>query len=181
MIKINISEYKNNIFNDLKQYNPILTVGGYNDFNAMTVSWGHIGTLWNQNIAIVYIRKTRHTYGFAERNDSFTLSFLPSQYKKEIALFGALSGRDVDKFKETNLHAAYEPDYNGYIIEEADYVIRMKKLASFEFDEKFVPEEAMSHYPNKDFHKAYFCLIQDILVNENNEDYKELIEKKKAS
>ncbi len=172
MLKLNIEEYKNNIFEDLKKINPILTVGSYNDFNAMTVSWGGIGVLWNLNVAIVYVRKSRNTYKFSEKYDSFTLSFLPEKYAKEVAFFGSKSGRDYDKFKETGLHASYEPDFNGYFVAEANYVIRMKKIAKFDFDSDFIPEEVKNHYPNDDYHTAYFCKIVDILVNEDYEDYK---------
>ncbi len=166
MLKINHTSFNKNIFKAFDEGKPILTVGSYNDFNAMTVSWGGVGVLWNMDVAFVFIRPTRYTHEFSEKYDSFTLSFLGDKYQDAKILFGTKSGKDIDKFNETKLHPTFEPDFNGYYIAEADYVIRMKKMMKLSFTEDNLPKEVFSCYPKKDFHDVYICKINDILVKE---------------
>ena len=164
MLKVDLYKYKKNIFKEIGNRSAILTAGGYNDFNGMTVSWGGVGVLWNMNVAFVFVRKSRHTYKFTEKYDSFTLSFLPKQYQEAYKIFGTLSGKDIDKFEKTGLHPSFEPDFNGYFIAEADYVFRLKKLCAIPFEE--YQDQISSFYPNGDYHTVYICKIVDLLVEE---------------
>ena len=75
----------------------LVAAGNMDDHNAMTVSWGGIGCLWNKPVATVYIRPNRHTYGYFEKNEYFTVSFYPGEYKKALGYLGTKSGRDEDK------------------------------------------------------------------------------------
>ena len=43
--------------------------------NAMTASWGGMGVMWGKNVAACVIRPQRHTLGFLDQNETFTLSF----------------------------------------------------------------------------------------------------------
>ena len=83
----------------------LVAAGSLDDHNAMTVSWGGIGCLWNKPVATVYIRPNRHTYGYFEKNEYFTVSFYPGEYKKALGLMGSKSGRDCDKEAEAGLTA----------------------------------------------------------------------------
>lgn len=165
MLKVSLLDYKKNVFDEIGNKAAILTVGGYNDFNSMTVSWGGVGVLWNINVAFVFIRKQRYTYNFAEKSDSFTLSFLPEKYAKEVDYFGTASGRDVNKFEKTGLHPCFEPDFNGYTVAEADYAFRMKKLCEIPFE--LIKDQVKDFYPKEDYHTIYVCKIVDLLVNED--------------
>ena len=53
--------------------------------------------MWGKPVATAYIRPQRHTKTFLDREDYFTLSFLPEQYRKELSYCGSVSGRDEDK------------------------------------------------------------------------------------
>lgn len=75
----------------------LVTAGSPGDWNTMTASWGGFGHLWNRDVAFVFVRPTRHTYGFMEREARFSLSFFGPGMRKALALCGSLSGRDVDK------------------------------------------------------------------------------------
>ncbi|MDE6660738.1 MAG: hypothetical protein K2J93_02800, partial [Anaeroplasmataceae bacterium] len=69
MIKKLDTFYNENIFDDLKRKNAILTAGDKTiGFNSLTVSWGGIGVLWGRDVAYVFVRKSRHTYSFLERS-----------------------------------------------------------------------------------------------------------------
>ena len=74
------------------------TAGGRT--NAMTVSWGGIGCLWNQPVAFLFVRPQRYTYQFTEAAEGFSLSFFgPGQFRKELSYFGTVlrPGRGQDR------------------------------------------------------------------------------------
>ena len=168
MLKKDIKEYNKNFFDEINNKWAILVSGNRNiGINGMTVSWGSIGVLWNKPMFIVYVRKSRYTYDFCEKSDSFTLSFLGDKYKKEKALFGSKSGRNLDKFKETNLHPTYDPDFDGYYVAEASYVFKCKKIHSMDIEYDNLPDDIKKKsYPDRDIHKMYIAEIKQYLVNE---------------
>lgn len=167
MLKKNINEF-NSFFKEINDEWAIVTAGDkFVGYNAMTVSWGGIGVLWNKPVAFIFVRKSRYTLEFMNKSDSVTLSFLGDKYKKEKTLFGRTSGRDVNKFEETGLHASFEPDFNGYFVAEADKVLKLKKLYSTDIDFENMPEGIKnSNYANNDMHVMYVCEVKQYLVNE---------------
>jgi len=58
----------------------------------MTVAWGSLGTMWNLPFAQIVVRPTRHTFGFMERFDTFTLCAFPEPRRKALQLLGSTSG-----------------------------------------------------------------------------------------
>ena len=64
-------------FDEFHRQWALVTAGSPEDHNSMTVSWGGIGSLWGKPVATVYIRPNRHTYGYFEANEYFTVSFYP--------------------------------------------------------------------------------------------------------
>ncbi len=168
MLKKNILSFNKNVFNDIGNLWPILTCGDNKiGYNAMTVSWGGFGVLWGKNVAFVFVRQSRYTYEFIENSNSVTLSFLSDEYKNAKALFGSKSGRDVDKFKETGLHATFDVDYNGYYIAESEYVLKLKKLYSVDIPYEKLPQNIIDkYYPNGDMHRMYVCEVSQYLENE---------------
>lgn len=60
----------------------LLTAGDKNSYNAMTISWGGLGTLWNKPVATVYVKPIRYTHEFMEKSDYFTISFYSEKYRK---------------------------------------------------------------------------------------------------
>ena len=49
----------------------LVTGGDREKFNSMTVSWGGMGVLWNKNVAFIFIRRTRYTLEFIEKQPEF--------------------------------------------------------------------------------------------------------------
>ena len=98
-------EFTVDIFSKLDKEWALLAAGSVKDHNAMTVSWGGMGTLWGKPVVTVYVRPNRHTYGYMEREEYFTLSFYPEQYRKALSVMGSKSGRDCDKDAEAGLTA----------------------------------------------------------------------------
>lgn len=168
MLKKNLSEFKENIFDELAYKWGIVTAGNQKTgFNCLTVSWGGIGILWGKQVAYIFVRKSRHTYQFLENSDSVTISFLNDNYKEAKNLIGTASGRDMDKVKEAGLHYTYDPDFDGAYLEECDYCFKMKKLYSVDLPTDSLDKTIIDrYYPTGDPHTMYVCEIKQFLVKE---------------
>lgn len=141
----------------------LVTAGTPGRFNTMTASWGAVGELWGKDVAFTFIRPQRYTYEFMENNGFFTLSFFDG-YKKELALCGSKSGRDVDKVKECGFTPVFD---QGVYFEEASIVLVCKKLAFQDIDPRgFLDPSIESNYAAKDYHRVYIGEILKTLVKE---------------
>lgn len=143
-----------------------LLAAGSESYNAMTISWGTLGELWGKDVCTVFVRPQRYTFEFTEKNDFFTVSFFPEEYKKALAFCGSKSGRDYDKAKETGL-TAFDTGY-GTAFEEAKIVICCKKLYADDFNpEKFSDKSIIDDvYPTKDYHRVYIGEIVKVLASD---------------
>ncbi len=151
-----------NVFTAVGKQWMLITAGDETSSNTMTASWGGMGVIWNKNVAAALIRQSRHTKGFVDSADSFTLSFLPEEYRKALSFCGSKSGRDFDtdgKAKAAGLTAMYLDGTTSY--EEAETVLVCKKLYKSDltadgfFDKSLV--DAM--YSDGDWHTAYIAEI----------------------
>ena len=104
--KLDVKDLKDNVFSLIGDQWMLITAGTADSCNTMTASWGGLGILWGEPAATVYIRPQRYTKEFVDREGYFTLSFFGPEYKKELALCGAKSGREVDKVKECGFTVA---------------------------------------------------------------------------
>ena len=95
--------FNTEIFTQFDKTWGLLCAGTMEHHNAMSISWGGMGTLWNKPVVTVYVNPLRYTYQFMEANEYFTVSFLPAELKKAHGVMGAKSGRDTDKDKEAHL------------------------------------------------------------------------------
>lgn len=100
----------------------LVTAGNKDAFNTMTANWGGIGFLWNKPVVYVFIRPERYTFGFMEKSDYFTLSFLGEENKSIHKICGSKSGREVDKIKETGL--------KPMITDKGNVLFRTRKVES---------------------------------------------------
>ncbi|MHB1294055.1 MAG: flavin reductase family protein [Anaerolineae bacterium] len=66
--------------------------------NVMTISWGQVGIIWNKPIFTVLVRPSRYTYEFIEDSGVFTLGVPTEEMRRWVAVCGARSGREMDKF-----------------------------------------------------------------------------------
>lgn len=143
----------------------LLTAGKLTAFNTMTVSWGGVGELWGKDVALVFVRPQRYTYEFMENSEYFTLSFFGGEYKKELGICGAKSGRDVDKCKETGLVPTAAEQ--AVTFEQAKTVLVCRKVAFQDIDPKgFLDASIMDTYAAKDYHRMYVGVIEKVLVAE---------------
>lgn len=111
----------------------LVTAGNKDSFNTMTASWGAVGYIWNRPATFIFIRDTRYTYQFLQREDSYTLSFFSEQYRGALNICGNRSGRDTDKVKDAGLTPIETP--SGLMsFGEARMIIECKKMFVQELD-----------------------------------------------
>ncbi len=154
--KIDPRQIKDNPISLFSDDWTLITAGNFeNGFNTMTASWGGIGELWHKHVCYIVVRPGRYTYEFIEQSDTFTLSFFPSEYKKDLAYCGKYSGRDVDKMQNTNF-TPFEID-NSVSFNESKLVLTCKKLAYQDLDPAGFIDESIDakNYPLKDYHRMY--------------------------
>ena len=65
------------VFERISKQWMLITAGPEKNCNTMTASWGGLGILWGKPVSTIYIRPQRYTREFVEREDYYTLSFLP--------------------------------------------------------------------------------------------------------
>ena len=92
-----------------------------------------IGYIWERPSTFIFIRDTRYTYQFLQKNEGFTLSFFPEQYRSSLRICGTRSGRDTNKIKEAGLTPLQTPA--GLMsFAEARMIIECKKMLVQELD-----------------------------------------------
>ena len=132
--------------------------------NTMTASWGGLGVLWNRDVCYVVIRPQRYTREFLDESESFSLTFFPEEYRKELGYLGSVSGRDEDKIAKSGL-TADEHDGIPYF-KEANTVMFVKKLFAQQMTKEAFAEEGFAEefYPAEDYHILYIGEIKEVLV-----------------
>lgn len=162
--KISPFDIDDNVFKMMDKDWMLVTAGTRDHVNTMTASWGHLGIMWNLPVAICYIRPQRHTFGFANEHDDYTLSFFEEKDRKILQFCGTKSGRDHDKISETGL-VPLETEAGNIYFEQARLVLECRKIYQDDMKaEHFVrPEIAKKNYPKNDFHRFYFGEIINVL------------------
>lgn len=131
--RIEASDLPDNVFDLIGQQWMLVTAGNNESYNTMTASWGGLTYIWERPASIIYIRDTRYTYQFLQREESFTLSFFSEQYRGALRICGTKSGRDTDKVKEAGLTPIETP--SGLMsFGEARMIIECKKMLVQELD-----------------------------------------------
>ena len=116
-----------NVFSLIGDRWMLITAGTADRCNTMTIGWCQAGRLWSLQTCTVYVRPERYTSQFMEEQEYFTVSVLPGDMKKTMALCGSRSGRDVDKIKECGLTVCYGAG-DAPFFEEAEAVLVCRKL-----------------------------------------------------
>jgi len=147
-----------NVFDRIQKTWMLVTAGTKDSWNTMTANWGGLGHLWNRDVAFVFVRPTRHTYGFIERTGLLTLSFFGEEWRDALTVCGTTSGRDVDKASLTGLKPAEpRPGFIGF--EQADLTFACRVIHKQDIDPAgFVDGSLEGHYDG-DYHRVYVAEI----------------------
>ena len=148
----------------------ILAAGDQESYNAMTIGWGSMGTIWGRSLPLmtVYVAQKRYTHEFMEKSKYFTVMLFSDA--DVIQYMGKHSGRDGDKAKALSLHVAYTKNGTPYF-KEADVVIECETMYSAPFEEKHfrndVPKKMYANFP-AGIHTMYLGQIVGAWKNARN-------------
>lgn len=161
------NEMSKEMVNQLEK-GAFLTVKGDDEINTMTIGWGTIGFIWNKPIFMIAVRYSRYTYELLEKTNEFTVSLpLSRDMKKELAVCGTKSKREVDKFKECNLTAEEGKVVETPIIGECDLHYECKIVYKQAMEPGMIDQEIReAKYSNNDFHVLYYGEIVASYIKE---------------
>ena len=129
--------------------------------NFMTISWGSLGILWNEEIATVYVRESRYTREFLDASQTFSITLFDPSFKRVLSdVVGSKSGRNIDKLKESGFtleHIGATP-----VFEQARLALLCKKIYRHAFVKQEFCDDTyrQKNYANGDFHIAYIGKIE---------------------
>ena len=154
--------FETDIFSQFDKKWALLSAGKADNFNMMTISWGGLGTLWNKPVATVYVRTSRYTHDFMDKNELFTISFFPEEYRQILGVMGSKSGRDIDKMHDSGLTSK---EISGTVsFEEAEVTLVCRKLFKQELSVKNMPADvAESLYSGDAPHDMYIGEVVEII------------------
>lgn len=166
--EISTSEINENVFDMIgKKWMLVTAAKSEEEVNTMTASWGGLGIMWGKPVAFIFIRPQRYTKEFIESSDTLSLTFFDESYRKMLTYMGSVSGKDEDKISKAGLNVRFD-DKTPYF-EEAEVVLKAKKLYAQDMGEKFLIDKEINDkwYPADDWHTMYVCEIEKVLVREN--------------
>lgn len=123
--KISAEEMNDNIFKLVGEDFAIATAGKENNYNSMVVSGGGFGVLFKKPTTWCIFRSDRYTLEIIKKEHTYTLSYFPNEYKKEILFLGSKSGRNSNKMNEVKLTNIKTPSEN-ITFKEARLIIECK-------------------------------------------------------
>ena len=161
--RVDPKELNFNVFSAIGDQWMLITAGTVEHCNTMTASWGGLGILWGKPMAIAYIRPQRYTKQFVDEQDYFTLTFFSEDYRKQLALCGTKSGRDIDKVKECGFTVAAAEGGAPYF-EQAELALVCRKQMVMPMDPAAIPDEVKEKHYTGDYHDIYWGEIVEVLV-----------------
>lgn len=164
--EIRPQELKENPFEMIGSRWLLVAAGKEDSCNMLTASWGAVGVIWRHPSLTLYIRQSRYTKEFIDREEYFTVSVFGEDYRQMLNRCGSISGRDTDKIAESGLHVCKMGDSVAF--EEAQMVFVCRK----QFHQLMDPENFDVHenkdlfYKDGDLHVMYIGSIEKIYVKE---------------
>lgn len=155
-------KFETDIFSVFDKKWALLTAGKKDSFNTMTVSWGGMGTIWGKPVATVYVRTSRYTHEFMDREGYFTVSFYPEEYRKVLGVLGSKSGRDMDKMNGSGLTAKALQE--SVTFEEAEITLVCRKMFMQRLEPSNITDpDAAKFYAGDAPHDMYIGEVVDII------------------
>ncbi len=162
--EVSIDSIMINPFREIGSRWMLVTSGNIKNWNTMTASWGGLGVIWHRNVSYVFVRYSRYTYEFMEKNSVFTLSFFPEEYRDALLYCGSHSGRDVDKAAQTGI-SPFPASGDSVSFTQAERILICRKLyAGGILPEDFIDPSVHDNYKTKDYHKMYIGEIEKVLI-----------------
>lgn len=130
----------------------LVTAGTPAHFNACTLSWGMMGSIWGprsggRRAVTVYVHPARCTSEFLLHSDTFTLSFFDEAHRPALTYLGTHSGRDGDKITPAGLTPI--PMGQSVAYRQAQLTLLCKKLCQQQFGKENLAPEIRDYYASK--------------------------------
>lgn len=153
-----------NPFTKIGQEWALVTAGTKTAVNTMTISWGGMGVLWGKNVAFVFVRDSRYTKEFLDKNEFFSISFLSEKYRAALKYCGSHTGRSENKIEQAGLTLTFR--HNIPYIDEGNFVLLCEKMSATRITETSfcLPEIKEKWYSDNDMHTMYIAEIIDIMA-----------------
>jgi len=158
--EITPEEITDNIFTLVGKVFPVVTVGKEGDYNSMTASGGGMVMLFRKPCTMLIFPSNRYTLELIEKEKTYTMSYFPDEYKKQVMFLGSKSGRDSEKMKEVELTSVLLPSGN-VSFKEARLIIEctLIQITTPVFPDDFYSQEAKDYlsepYKNPGEHRKY--------------------------
>ncbi|MBU4316854.1 MAG: flavin reductase family protein [Proteobacteria bacterium] len=113
---------------------PVWCVGSFGPNgkpNVMTIAWGGI-CCSKPPCVTISLRKATYTYGNIMEKQAYTLSVPSETFAREADYFGMVSGREVDKFKETGLTPVKSDLVDAPYVAEFPMILECRVIHTYE-------------------------------------------------
>jgi flavin reductase (DIM6/NTAB) family NADH-FMN oxidoreductase RutF len=102
-----------------------ITAGKEDHYNSMIGSGGGFAVLFKKPATWCVIRADRYTLEMILKEQTYTLSYFPNEYREQMLFLGSKSGRDSEKMKEVALTRVQTPS-GDISFKEARLIIECK-------------------------------------------------------
>ena len=127
--QISPEEISDNVFILAGKDLSVITAGKEDHYNSMISSGGGFGLIFEKPNTWSILRADRYTLEIIQKEQTYTLSFFPIEYKNQMLFLGSKSGRKSEKMKEVNLTGIQIPSGN-MSFKEARLIIECKLMAA---------------------------------------------------
>ena len=117
-----------NIFSLVGKDYYAVTAGKKEHYNSMIGSGGGFGLFFKKPTTWCLFRKDRYTLELIEKEQTYTLSFFPNEYKEQMLFLGRESGRDSKKMNEVDLTSIETPS-GDMTFKEAKLIVECRLTA----------------------------------------------------
>jgi flavin reductase (DIM6/NTAB) family NADH-FMN oxidoreductase RutF len=107
--QISPEEICDNVFTLVGKVFPVITAGKEAHYNSLTASGGGLGMLFKKPTTWCILRADRYTLEMIQKEQTYTMSYFPDEYREQILFLGSKSGRDSEKMKEVELTSVQTP------------------------------------------------------------------------
>ena len=107
--QISPEEISDNVFTLVGKDFYVITAGKKAHYNSMIGSGGGMGLLFKKPTIWGLFQANRYTLELIRNELTYTMTYFPDEYKKQMLFLGSKSGRDSDKMKEVELTSVQTP------------------------------------------------------------------------
>ncbi|GHU57882.1 hypothetical protein FACS189411_12360 [Bacteroidia bacterium] len=119
---------RENVFKLVGEDFYAVTAGKEDHYNSMVGSGGGWGLFFRKPTTWCLFRSDRYTLELIQKEQTYTLSFFPDEYKQQMLFLGRKSGRDSEKMQEASLTPVQLPT-GDISFNEARLIIECKLTA----------------------------------------------------